>query len=398
VAEKRLTDVQIRRAKPPAKLYDGGGLELHIKPTGKYWLFRYKSPSGKRREMGLGRYPEVSLAEARKLRDEARKLLHEGLDPIEERRKRELERQRQERTFARVAMQWFEQNKAGFQGKAEQYLAWFKNDIFPAIGNMPLHTIKRSEHLLPLIERIAQEHGEKARRVRQLIARVFEYAIEREWVEDNPAAAINPRNLPKKQSRNYPRITNPLRLGQLLLRIESYPNLIIRNALLMLAYTFVRPGEVRGARWDEFDFHERLWRIPAERMKMKRDHLVPLSKQVLAILDEMRPISGNDELVFPGMRKGKPLSENTLNQALRRMGIDTKLEHTSHGFRGSAMTILAEKGWASEIVDRQLAHRERDKVKAAYNHAEYLQDRIRMMQWWADFLDEQRRRAMLKVV
>ncbi len=382
-----LTDAEIRKAKLPEdkkvlRLSDGGGLCLRVRASGKDWVFRY-TLGGRQREMSLGRYPDLTLRQARAIAAELRAKVVRGEDPLQE-------RQREAHSFADAARAWLDaqQDALGAQ-KFATYRRWLEHDVLPVFGARALDEIAAPE-VFALARRIAaQGHAHKARRVRSLVSRVFRFAIQHGWCERNPAAEIEARDaLPPERPQHRPAFTTPQDAARLMRAIHGYPYPIMRIALLLLAYLFVRPGELRGARWAEFDFRGALWRIPAARMKMRRDHLVPLPRQALALLDELSDYTGGGELLFPGMRSpDRPISVNTLNAALRTLGIDTRKEHCAHGFRGMAATLLAEQGWPPDIIERQLAHAEKNKVKAAYNRAEHLSERRKMMQAWADWLD-----------
>lgn len=386
----KLTATECKNAKPkdkPYKLADGGGMFLLVQPNGaRYWRLKYRY-ANKEKLLALGVFPETSLSEARQKRDAARKVLDAGEDPSNV--KREKKRQtieKSEQTFERVAREWHQKGSAKWTtGYAAKIMDSLEQNAFPSIGKRPIADISAKEMLDMLSKVEARGALEIASRVKQRCSAVFNYAITRLLATNNPV-------LPLRGSFQAPKNKNHARL-----KIEEMPEFMQKLAaydgrkqtalaIRFLAYTFVRTGELRYARWSEFDFDGAQWRIPAERMKMKEQHIVPLSKQVIALLQELKGFNGDGELVFPGDRvPSKPMSENTILFALYRMGYHSKM--TGHGFRGIASTALNEMGYRPDVIERQLAHTERDGVRAAYNHAQYLPERVAMMQLWADYLD-----------
>lgn len=386
----KLSAIECKNAKPKDKAYklaDGGGMFLLVQPSGaRYWRLKYRY-AGKEKLLALGVYPEVTLGEARQKRDAARKVLDAGDDPGEVKRQRRQEIiEKHEQTFEKVAREWHKKGSAQWtDGYAAKILDSLEQNAFPAIGKRPIADISAKE-MLDMLSRIeARGALEIASRVKQRCSAVFNYAITRLLATNNPV-------LPLRGSFAAPKSKNHARL-----KIEELPEFMQKLAaydgrkqtalaIRFLAYTFVRTGELRYARWAEFDFEAALWRIPAERMKMREEHIVPLSMQVIALLQELKTFNGDGELVFPGDRvPSKPMSENTILFALYRMGYRSKM--TGHGFRGIASTALNEMGYRPDVIERQLAHAERDGVRAAYNHAQYLPERAAMMQQWADYLD-----------
>ncbi len=387
-----LTDTVIRNAKyqgKQIKLSDEKGMYLLVNQAGKYFRLDYRF-ADKRKTLALGVYPETSLKEAREKRDQARKMITNGINPSEVRK---LNRQSliddTENNFESIASEWYIKYKSKWTPQhAERKWRALEKDVFPYIGKMPLKNITPLD-ILRVLNRI-QDRGaiETAHRAKSICSEVFRYGVlnnrcERDFTQDLKGAL-----LPTKV-KNMACITNTNRLSGLLKAIDSYEGEFITRCALQLApLVFVRPGELRHAEWSEIDFDKKEWRIPAEKMKMRRIHIVPLSEQAIAILKEIEPITGRWKYVFPSVRsKDRPMSNNTMNAALRRMGF-TKEEMTSHGFRGVASTLLHENGFNSLYIETQLAHSESNKVKAAYNHAEYLKERTEMMNWWANFLDE----------
>lgn len=385
-----LSDTAIRKAKStdkPQKLADGGGLYLLLNPNGsKWWRLKFRF-DGKEKLLSLGVYPDTGLAEARSKRDAARKQLALGIDPGAHRKaEKSAGAERAANSFAVVAEEWL----------AKQHLApatmakarWTLNDLVnPWIGNRPISAIDAPE-MLKLLQRI-EERGahETAHRTKQRCGQIFRYAIATGRAKHDPTADLRGALTPVAV-KHRAAITDPLKMGELLRAIDSYTGgLVVRSALKLAPLLFVRPGELRQAEWPEFDLDSAQWRIPANKMKMREEHIVPLPAQAVAILRELHPLTGRGIYVFPGERsRSRPMSDGTINAALRRMGFD-KDTMTGHGFRAMASTRLNEMGWAPDVIERQLAHAERNKVRAAYNRAQYLAERKKMIQTWADYLD-----------
>lgn len=387
-----LTDTGIRKAKPtdrPLKLADGGGMYLLLNPNGsRWWRLDYRH-EGKRKTLSLGTYPDTGLADARSKRDEARRLLAAGVDPSEQRKaaKRAGE-ERAANSFAAVADEWLAKQAAKLAPATMAKARWTFDDlVFPWIGNRPIAEIDPPE-VLKLLRRI-EERGahETAHRTKQRCGQVFRYAIATGRATHDPTASLRGTLTPAKVEHR-PAITDPVKVGELLRAIDSYKGgFIVRSALRLAPLVFTRPGELRKAEWVEIDLDAALWRIPAGRMKMREAHTVPLSLQAVAILRELHPLTGRGRYVFPSARSvSRPMSDAAMNAALRRMGYD-KDTMTGHGFRALASSRLNELGWAPDVIERQLAHAERNKVRAAYNRAQYMKERTRMMQAWADYLD-----------
>lgn len=390
-----LSDASLRAAKPREKAYrlsDGGGLYAEISPSGgKWWRLKYRY-GGKEKRISLGTYPAVGLKEARERRDAARRLLADGKDPSQQRKaEKAAQLQASENTFEAVAREWVKQQDRRWKaGHAAKVLRRLEMHTFPTIGDRPLTEITARE-ILPILRRIeARGHIENAHRVCQYTGAVFRYAIACGRAENDPTAALRGA-LKTQKARHHPSITDPAAIGALLRAIDGYTGEHATSCALRFApLVFVRPGELRRAKWEEIDLEGAEWRIPAERMKMNAPHIVPLSSQAVAALEAVKPLTGRSAFVFPSLRSSKrPMSENTLNAALRRLGY-AKEEMTAHGFRSMASTLLNEMGWHRDAIERQLAHAERDAVRAAYNYAEHLPERRRMMQAWADYLDRLR--------
>ncbi|MGD8829360.1 MAG: integrase arm-type DNA-binding domain-containing protein [Pseudomonadales bacterium] len=382
-----LTDKAIQAIKPQekrTKVSDGGGLVLWVEPNGsKLWRFRYYF-AGREKMISLGTYPATSLAKARKKRDDARTQLEDGIDPSA---KRQAERAANADSFAAVAEEWLRQNGHLEEGTRDQYRARLTKYVNPYVGRWSISKITAPE-LLKVLKRIESKGTiETAHRVRSLLSRVFRYAVATGRAERDPAADLRGA-IASVRTRNFAAVIDPKSVGALLRAIENYqgqPSVIY--ALKLAPLVFVRPGELRGAEWSEIDLAAAEWRIPASRMKMDERHIVPLPRQAVALLRELKTHTGNGRLLFPGLRsREREISENTLNAALRRMGYG-KDDMTGHGFRTVASTLLNELGWHPDLIELQLAHKPRDRVRAAYNRAERLEERRQMMQTWADYLD-----------
>ncbi|MFW5958329.1 MAG: tyrosine-type recombinase/integrase [Desulfosalsimonas sp.] len=387
-----LTDVAVKGIKPGTRtlrLADGSALYLEVTPQGsKLWRYRYRF-KGKQKTFAIGVYPDVSLADARDEHQKARKQVAAGIDPSAARR---VEKRKRVNTFGEVALEWWKNQKGKWTPVHAQSI-WRRLEInaLPWLGNRPVEEIDTGE-LLKALRRIESRNAiDTAKRVSNYFRNIFIYAVAAGYTTHNPASDLT-KALKVVPSRNMPAITEPNRIKDLLLAIEGFRGTFIVKAALSLApLVFVRPGELRKAEWQEFDLEADLWTVPAEKMKMKRDHIVPLSTQVVEILQELEPLTGPDGYVFPSVRtKTRPMSENTLNVAIRRLGY-SKDEMVPHGFRTMASTRLHEMGWKSEIVEFQLAHADKNKVRGIYNRAEYLEERKRMMQAWADYLDSLRK-------
>ncbi len=384
-----LTDLAIRNAKPRDKAYkisDGGGLFLWVQTNGnRWWRYAYRF-DGKQKLLALGVYPETTLAEARELHAQARKKLQAGNDPNEA--KKEAKRLRilnSENTFEAIAREWHENNLNMWTPKHSlNVIKRLESDIFPKLGNRPVNDITTPELLsvLRLIEK--REALDLCRTIAQYCTRIFSYAIATGRAERNPSMDL--RGALKTPVSKHHAHLKTADLPEFLQKLEVYDGeLQTKLGLKLLLLTFVRTTELRGAEWSEIDFDKAEWRIPALRMKMKDPHIVPLSKQALALFKELKLHNGKWPLIFPQQYKpSKCMSENAMLYALYRMGYRSRT--TGHGFRATASTILNENGFPPDHIERQLAHIERNKVRAAYNHAQYLPERRKMMQWWADYL------------
>lgn len=387
-----LTDAAVRNAKATDKtlrLKDERGLYLEVSPKGgKWWRLRYWLAS-KENRLSLGVYPDVSLKEARERRDEARRLIAKGIDPSAARKEEKAEVAAEALTFEHVAREWYERFKPKWSpSHSLDVIQRLEKNVFPSLGPRPIRDITAPELLAAV--RLIEGRGaiESARRVLQMCGQIFRYAIATGQADRDIAADLRGA-LPPAREKHHASITDPKGVAQLLRAIDGYQGSFVAHCALRIApLVFARPGELRHAEWSEIDFDKAEWRIPAEKMKMREQHIVPLSRQAVAILRELQPLTGAGRYVFPSIRtSARPMSENTVLAALRRMGY-TKDEMTGHGFRSMASTLLNEQGWNRDAIERQLAHGERNAVRAAYNFAEFLPERRRMMQAWADYLDK----------
>ena len=389
-----LSDTAIRNAKPqakPAKLYDSGGLFLLVTPNGgKWWRLKYRF-GGKEKLLSLGTYPDISLKDARDRRDAARKLLANGGDPSTERRKQKLEtRLSAANTFGAVADELLGKKAKKLAATTQTKLKGIlDNDLRPWLGDRPIKDITAPE-LLGVVQRIEKRGAnEMAHRALRLSAQVFQYAIVTGRMERNPAADLRGA-LEPVVVKHHAAITDPRKVGELLRAIDGYAGTLpVKCALSLAPLLFVRPGELRQAEWSEINLDQGDWIIPAGRMKMREAHLVPLSTQAINILRELQPLTGHGRYVFPSLRTGaRPMSENTVNAALRRLGFSND-EMTGHGFRAMARTILDEiLGFRPDFIEHQLAHAVKDPLGRAYNRTTHLAERRKMMQAWADYLDK----------
>ena len=388
-----LSKLLIDKTKPQAKsvrLSDGRGMYLEISPAGgKWWRFKYRF-AGKERRISLGVYPDVPLAAAREKREEARRQVAAGIDPGEQRKAAKVALvESTENTFEAIAREWFGLFSTKWvKGHADKIIRRLELNVFPWLGARPIKAITAPE-LLAVLRRVeSRGANETAHRALQVCGRVFRYAIATGRADRDPSRDLSGALAPI-QERHFASITEPLAVGELLRAIDAYKGAFVTRCALRLApLVFVRPGELRAAQWAEFDFDKSEWRIPASRMKARVQHIVPLSTQAVAILRELQPLTGRFPFAFPSVRsRYRAMSENAVTGALRRMGY-TGQDMTGHGFRSMASTLLNEQGWNRDAIERQLAHGERDAVRAAYNYAEHLPERRRMMQAWADYLEK----------
>ena len=387
-----LTDAKLRTLTTPGKHFDGGGLYLEVTPAGgRYWRLKYRH-GGKEKRLAFGVYPAVSLKDARDQADQARKALAAGDDPSQVRKASKAKATHEAaNTLEAVAEAWLQHQSTRWTGvTATRIRASLQSDVFPALGARPLASIRPGE-VMAVVKKIeARGAGDQAGRVLQRIKAVFRWAVTHERIESNPMLDLVPSEILKPRQVQHRAALSDRDLPEFLAKLDAYdgdPHTV--HALRLLMLTATRPGEVRGARWAEFDLAAALWVIPAERMKMRTEHRVPLSQQALEVLHAMQPLSGGRELVFPSpFYPSKPLSENTFNSAMARMGY--KNAATAHGFRALFSTVANESGANPDVIERQLAHKERNGVRAAYHRSTYLKDRVALMQWWADYLDSKR--------
>lgn len=391
-----LSDSAIRNAKPgekPYKLFDGGGLFLLINPPGgKLWRLKYRF-GAKEKLLAIGIYPDISLKDARERRDEARKLLANGIDPgADKKRKATAATIAAGNTFKSVADEFIaKREKDGLAETTVTKARWFLSILDADIGKRPMSEIEPADVLASLkkIEKLG--NNETAKRVRAFTDRVFRFAIISGYAKHNPAVGLGEALVSPKVT-HHAALVDPKAVGGLLRAIESYDGHITTKLALRLApHLFVRPGELRHAEWAEFDFDAKVWRIPPEKMKMREEHVVPLSRQALAIIDEASDVKHHSKYVFPAIRTWlRPMSENTVNAALRRLGYSAD-EMTGHGFRSTASTLLNEsKKWSPDAIERALAHKDKNEVRGIYNRSPYWDERVEMAQWWSDYLDSLR--------
>lgn len=396
-----LTDVKVRSAKPEDKAYkltDGEGMHLMVHPNGsKYWRLQYRF-DGKQKTLALGVYPEITLSEARQRRDEAKRQIATGTDPSEQKKvDKQLRQALVDNTFKAIALEWHEYKRPNWsKGYAEDLMEAFENDIFPDIGKRPVAEIKPLEMLTSL--RKLEKRGvlDKLRKIRQACNQVFRYAIVTGRAENNPASELASA-LPPPKATHYPHLL-PDELPDFLRALSTYSgSKITQLATRILMLTGVRTIELRQAEWKEFDFEKGLWEVPKERMKMRRPHLVPLSDQVIDALQQLYAVTGRYNLVFPGRNDiTKPMSEASINQVLKRIGYHGKA--TGHGFRHTMSTILHEQGYNTAWIELQLAHVDKNTIRGTYNHAQYLEQRRGMLQWYGDFIDGLEHGDVKKVV
>lgn len=406
-----LTDTKVRSAKPEAKEYslvDGDGMFLLIHPNGsKYWRFRFRF-GGKQHLMAFGVYPETSLADARQKREEARRLVAAGVDPREHKRAVKEEQAKEVITFESVARDWHASNQKWSESHSARVLKSLEDNLFDAIGKWNIAALKTRDLLIPIKAVEMSGRLEVAARLQQRTTAIMRFAVQSGLIDYNPAQEIAGAVATAKRQHRAALELN--RIPELLHRIYTYTGRpLTRLAVELTLLVFIRSSELRFARWSEVDFENAMWTIPGEReplegvkhshrgSKMRTPHLVPLSRQALLILEKIKSMSGNRELIFVGDHDPrKPMSENTVNKALRVMGYDTKVEVCGHGFRTMACSSLIESGlWSKDAVERQMSHQERNSVRAAYIHkAEHLGERRLMLQWWADYLDANREKGI----
>lgn len=385
-----LTDAQIRKIKPLEKkkrYSDEKGLYLEVTPAGgKFWRLKYRF-NGRESTLTIGSYPEIPLAQARRSRDEARIQLYNNIDPNAVKNER-LQKADESTLFQAIAMEWMNDRKGAIkEGTYLRDLTVFEKDLFPEIGQMPIDQIKGKD-IFACAKKI-EERGahEMARRSIPLAGRIFRYAIRKGIIENDPTPHLQEALKPRKV-KHMARL-DISEFPAFLLRMDNYHgNILVKTALLVMTLTFVRTSELINMEWSEIDFENKLWRIPAHKMKMALPHIVPLSKQALELIESLKPLTGNKQFVFYNHSTAKPLSNNALLSAIRTMGYMGKM--TGHGFRGLASTTLHEQGYMHDAIEIQLAHTVGNTVSQAYNHAQHMDYRIKMMQEWSDFIDSLR--------
>lgn len=385
-----LTDRQIRTAKPtekPYKIGDSGGLFLQITPKGsKLWRLKYRF-EGKEKLLSIGAYPDVPLKAARIARDEAKAKLAEGADPSAVRKQERAEKAAiEEHTFAALAEAYLEKKERdGIKLVTIRKNRWLLDMANADFGDVPAHDVKAPLILKTLQREEAKGNLENAKRLKTVICSVLRFGIALGWLDADPTPGLRGA-IATRRTKSHAAITDPQKFGELLRAIDAYDGQpTTKYALKLMALLAPRPGELRQAKWEEFDLHKRVWSVPEDRMKMGRPHRVPLSDAAIELLEELRCFTGNSEFLFPALTSNiRPMSENTLNQALRRMGF-SKDEHTSHGFRATFATLANESGlWHPDAIERALAHAEKNAVRAAYARSEFWEERVKMAEWWAD--------------
>ena len=378
----------------PYRKADEKGLYLEIFPSGsKLWRLKYRI-AGKEKRLALGAWPEISLAKARQARDDARVQIGEGIDPgLERKKSKAVAKISAANTFAAIGAEFIEHKMLG-DGKAPATILkarWFLDLLIPAIGQLPVTDVD-PQMLLAAIKRLeAKGNYETAKKCRSFASRVFRYAVWTGRAKSDPAAMLQGALVTKK-AKHYAAILEPTKLGQLLRSIDEYSgNPVTRLALQIAPYVFVRPGELRHAEWSDFDLEAAIWNIPASKMKARRAHSVPLSGQVISLIQQLMELTGKERYLFPSAyTPARPMSENTVNVAFRRMGY-TKDEMTAHGFRATASTMLNECGlWNPDAIERALAHGDSSATRGAYSRGSYWEERVKMAHWWSDYLDKVR--------
>ncbi|WEE76476.1 tyrosine-type recombinase/integrase [Comamonas testosteroni] len=384
----KLTDAKLRTLSEPGKHFDGGGLYLELTAAGgRYWRLKYRI-AGKEKRLALGVYPAVSLKDARDLAGQARQSIQAGEDPGELRKTAKAKAVHEAvNTFRAVAGEWMEHQAARWTPETrERIRASLEADILKTMGARPLASVKPLEVMTAIKAIEARGAGDQAGRVLQRVKAIFRWAVIHRRLDSNPMLDLVQSEILKPREVQHRAALDAKELPAFLAQLDAYdgdPHTI--HALRLLMLTATRPGEVRGARWSEVDMDAAMWTIPAERMKMRSEHRVPLSRQSLELLQSMQALSGGRELIFPSpYYPSKPLSENTFNSAMARMGY--KNLATAHGFRALFSTVANETGWRPDVIERQLAHKERNEVRAAYHRSTYMPERTKLLQWWADYL------------
>lgn len=392
-----LTDSALRALKPRAKQYkvaDEKGLYVLVTPAGgRLWKLKFRNKAGAEKKLSLGAYPEVSLREARELRDGARTSLAKGIDPAEQKRRdRQAAKISAANSFEAVAKAYIAKNRRdGLAEATVRKREWFLSIVQKRLGSRPIADIEPWEILEAVRPFEAAKNDEKAHRTLQFIGQVFRYAVANQIAKSDPTRDLRGA-LSSRKPKHYGAVLEPGKAGELMRAIIGYEGQPVTQLALRLSpYVFVRPGELRRAEWAEIDLDAAVWRIPAAKMKGRLEHAVPLARQSIAILQEAQALTGGGQFVFPSIRSPKnSMSENTVNAALRRLGFGGD-EMTAHGFRAMASTLLNESGkWSPDAIERALAHKDKDHIRAAYHRGAHWQERVEMAQWWADYLDRLR--------
>ena len=393
-----LTDSALKALKPRDKAYkatDAKGLYVLVTPAGsKLWKVKFRNKVGAEKKLSLGAYPDISLKEARDLRDAARSKIAKGIDPAEQKqRDKRAARISAANSFEAVANAYIAKNERdGLAEATVRKRRWFLDIVRKRLGARPISEIEPYEILDAVRPFEAAKNDEKAHRTLQFIGQVFRYAVANQIAKSDPTRDLRGA-LSSRKPKHHAAILEPVKVGELMRAIEGYEGQpITQFALRLSPYVFVRPGELRRAEWSEIDLEAAVWRIPPEKMKGRQEHAVPLASQSLAILKEAQERTGDGQFVFPSIRSRRnPMSENTVNAALRRLGFG-KEEMTAHGFRAMASTLLNESGkWSPDAIERALAHKDKDHIRAAYHRGAHWQERVEMAQWWADYLDQLRK-------
>ena len=388
----KLTNIEVKNAKPkdkPYKLSDGGGLYLLVGPSGsKSWKMKYRY-RGKEKALSIGVYPVVSLAEARKITNTAREDMDEGKDPVREKKLKKLKQD--ENLFEDIAEQWWEKEKGGWtEDHARRVWISIEKEILPEIGEIAIFTITTPECLDVIRKVEARGALDVASRVKQRMTAIFNYAIQIGKANQNPV--IHLTDVIKVRKTKHMKALDKKELPKFLKSLDTSSKItdVVRYALQLDILTFTRPGEIRLLEWVDINFEKKEWRIPEEKTKMKREHVVPLSNQAITVLEKVKKISEDFPYVFPGYHDHqKPISENTLTHGIRKR---LKFDATAHGMRTLASTTLNEKGFSPDAIERQLSHVEENKIRLTYNKYEYIKERVEMMQWWGNYLDKQKKK------
>lgn len=389
----KIKAAQLKNGQNRLKMTDGNGLHLLLLKSGKYWRLNYRY-MGKHKTLAFGTYPLLSLKEAREKCIEAKKLLLQGIDPSVDKKKKKQDAfiQTQACTFQAIAEEWHQKQTKNWVPKTAQHRrSSLTKHIYPWLGDKKLHEI-RAIDVLEICRRVERAgHNEQAHRIKMICSQVLRYGIAIGLISHDPTRDLNGALEPIK-TKHHPCITEPQQVGALMRAIDAHQGtFVVHCALKLSPYVFLRPVELRTLEWNEVNFAQRIITIAPHKMKMRETHIIPLSEQSTKILKEIQELTADGKFVFPGARSSaRPMSDAAINAALRKLGYDTKSEHCAHGFRGMASTLLHEQGYNTDVIERQLAHKEGNAIKAAYNHARHLPERIKMMQDWANYLDSLR--------